>query len=87
MFSFFKSKEHKLFDGCDHKLAAAVLVANYSDSVIPNELAQLLDKYLENPGYKTAYKLVEKYPDCINYFEQCKPGGLFVRNGPLQKRY
>ncbi len=81
MFGLFKSKEQKMFDGCDFNLAAQVLVYTYCSSVIPNDLGQLLDQYLDNPNYKTALEITKKYPDFMVYFEQCKPGGLYTRIG------
>jgi hypothetical protein len=82
MFGFFKDdRKRKLFEGCDFLLAKQVIISSLAGGVIPKELAQLLDNYIDNPCFNTAFELTNKYPDLMVYFEQCKPNGLYTRLG------
>ena len=66
-----------VMDGCNHKMAKALLIKQFSCGVIPRTLIALLDEYVVNPCTETAMKLVQFDPNLISVFELAR-GGSFT---------
>ena len=71
-----KRKLRKLLDGCNYEMVKTLLVRNFSGGVIPNELARLLDKFIDNPCYDTAVDLIKHDSGFISFFELARRGGF-----------
>lgn len=56
---FIKKKLRKELQDCNYEIAKAMLIKSFSGSVIPNELSLLLSKFVENPGFETAFDLIK----------------------------
>ncbi len=66
-------------EDCDYGVAALALIKVWRDSVIPNELAALLDNYMLRPGFETALPLLIFDGRFVIFFVESKPGGSFYR--------
>lgn len=74
----------KFFKGCDYEIAREILVKKFTDSVIPNKLSMLLDRYVSNACFETAVDLIRYDADFLAVFELSKS---FLMKGlpPLEK--
>jgi hypothetical protein len=63
-------------DGCNHKMAKALLIKQFSGGVFPKALVALLDEYVENPCTETAMKLVQLDENLIAVFELARGDGF-----------
>src|SRR5688500_17884143 len=79
---FSRFRWQRLLRGTDYALAAKALSAQFADSVIPNQLADLLTAFVRHPASDNAIALLEFDPQFITVFVSCKPGGLFTRLPP-----
>lgn len=80
--------EQKLLD-CDFLLARDE-IANFlkhsndearqrgGECIWPKEVAEALNIFLAQPNLRTAAKLLEEAPHFVQYFEECKPEGMFA---------
>lgn len=57
-------------------MAKTILAKQFDGSVIPNELARLLQAFHLNPGIDTALDLVLFDPNFSAVFELCRSGGF-----------
>jgi len=67
-----KWKFSRMLKGADFVLAGQLLSKQFSNAVIPNELARLLDEYLADPGRRTAVQLLEFDARFTSVFELSK---------------
>jgi len=73
---FAKRKLRKQLQGCNYEMAKAMLIRKFSNAVIPNELAHLFDKFVANPGFDTAFGLIEFDSNFLALFELARGGGF-----------
>ena len=71
-----KRKLRKQLKGCNYEMAKVMLTRKYSNSVIPNELARLLDGIVSNPGFDTAFDLIKFDSSFLVFFELARHGGF-----------
>ena len=81
----------RLLKDCNYCVAAMALTASFKGSVIPKDLARLLDAYIANPCLKSAVSLIEFAPEFVVFFEESKPGGFHARQfrdalGPVREK-
>jgi|LQYC01.1.fsa_nt_gi hypothetical protein len=62
--------------GCNFVMANTILVKQFAGSVIPNELAKLLDAFGSNPGTETALDLLLYDPKFLTVFTLARSGGF-----------
>jgi len=62
--------------GCNFKIAKTILVKQLAGSVIPKELAKLLDAFSSNPGTDTALDLILYDSKFVAVFELARSGGF-----------
>ena len=62
--------------GCNFEMAKTILVKRFSGSVIPKELAKLLDAFSSNPGTDTALDLIQYDSKFIAVFELARSEGF-----------
>ena len=60
--------------GCNFVMANTILVKQFAGSVIPNELAKLLDAFGSNPGTETALDLILYDSKFLAVFELARKG-------------
>ncbi|MBS3909064.1 MAG: hypothetical protein KGZ93_05490 [Actinobacteria bacterium] len=73
--------------GCNFAMAKALVVRSLGGSIIPKELAALLDGFTENPCLETAAKLIEYDQKFRAVFELARGGGFteqLFRKGDIE---
>jgi len=73
---FAKRRLRKQLQGCNYEMAKKFLVHKFSDGVIPNELAHLLDKFVANPCFGTAFELIKFDSTFLSFFELARQGSF-----------
>ncbi len=74
-----KEEPRKQLEGCNYGMAKALVVRNFSGSVIPKELASILDSFTSNPCFETAERLIEYDSKFLAFFELARGGGFTER--------
>lgn len=79
--NFFKELKFKFeLKKCDYNVARLAINYQFPDHALTNELADIVNDFLENPCFDTAIKVIESNPEFLVYFIESKPDGFFVRN-------
>jgi hypothetical protein len=71
-----KRRLKKHLSGCNFDMAKTILVKQFAGSVIPKELAKLLDAFSSNPGTDTALDLILYDSKFVAVFELARSGGF-----------
>lgn len=74
-----KRKVKKHLSGCNFEMAKTILAKQFAGSVIPKELAKLLDDFSSNPGTDTALDLILYDSKFVAVFELAQGGGFTER--------
>lgn len=69
-------KFKKQLKNCNYEMAKQIFINIFSDGVIPKELASLLDNFVSNPCFETAFDLLKYDLKLINVFELSRKGGF-----------
>jgi|GEM_PF-6407579 hypothetical protein len=67
-----KRKLQKQLQGCNYQLAQSLVLKNFTDKVIPKQLAVLLDSFVSNPCFNTQVPLITYDPKFLAFFELSK---------------
>ena len=73
---FARRKLRKHLRGCNYEMAKAILIKKFSNSVIPNELIRLFDRFVANPCFDTAMDLIIFDSNFLALFEPARAGGF-----------
>ena len=74
-----KRRLKRRLSGCNFEMAKQILIKQFSGGVIPNELANLLDAFVSNPGTDTALDLIRYDSKLLYVFELARRGGFTER--------
>lgn len=72
-------KLRAMLRNCDYILAGTVIKQQYYDETKDTQINRLIDRYLSNPGFDEAIKLIKHNELMVYYFTESCHGGLYVR--------
>ena len=81
-----KLKLKAMLRNCDYVLAGTVIKQQYYDESKDTEINRLIDRFMANPGFEEALKLIEYNEMMLFYFTESCEGGLYVRKGVEPRR-
>lgn len=68
-----------MLSGCDLELAAAFFNQQFAGSIIPKELAKLIEGFVDDPNTANAIALLEFDSNFWLHFDSARPGGYLTR--------
>lgn len=76
---FKKMKMRAMLRNCDYVLAGTVIKQQYYDENKDSQINRIIDRYMANPGFDEALKLINHNELMVYYFTESCHGGLYVR--------
>lgn len=72
---------------CDYVLAGTVIKQQYYDENKDSQINRIIDRYMANPGFDEALKLIKHNELMVYYFTESCHGGLYVRKKESDEQF